>query len=928
MFHTKKSTLTTIFTFFIFSHISALNMQDLNISNYTTQEINGGIYRSYIDEDRAVYVQHWQELDSNNFMSYETPIDISYSPDLNLNNNQDSQSTQYNTETPDQSQSSKSQQHDHMEDWLKDNVRDSFVEQMESNRTQQTNIGYNHTPPKNAQYDRNYVHAIQWQLFKQALDKTNNSYDLANKLSLPTVKEYLKQLRHDTAAKHASEHRRFLDRKKTFPIEEAELKFLDLLISGEISELLRQIQNPVLSIAEAAFTKLKELWPWQRNHTFLTGSFVNGTGETGFIVHLGIDIMAIAERDLISQPDYIAKYADPESFKIIQDFREKCINFQQKGDRSALLKEEFRLRDQLFKNGKNDDFTANVCYAIVEKIYSDSITNVLYEIVHTQSLEKAHNQLQYLEIQILDQAKQHNITLTDQIKDVIIKQYGFDPIEAAYNCYTLRPDYIKTVNDLPILSNNNISPILRNIENKSLSAAHQELTHLHKQIIGTLESLNITDKAIQKELIVKRFGLDILETAHKTYEARADHKQLAESFMAIDVNQAAIKILENNNSYESVANEMNNLAQHIFGNARLCNLSNLSKIESHVYDSIDAIRIAQDHPTFIFNFSMANRTLGDIQQLAHAILSGTHPVLQRSSELLLTGFGAFFKGLNPVTQVSNMGHLAYDLGSLLKKSGAALWNDPIAVMHNSITTTFTLTELIINTAHFTSDLTVGKLYLSPEEYQQRIDAFCEIMEPLQGVTGDQCAVFIGKFLADAMFIRGLGTAYTFLKEIDVLEKLGKSAAIAARTFKKGFDAHLADNPILVTAEGITIKMSNDLKKFGEKIKNGSIGQKVILRVNNMKEFFDLPFGQTLYPHSVKTPHHYQKFSIYKLTQDIPGTELKEGFFYYVDSLHRDHLEVFSKNLKAIAVYNLDGTLNEKKLEAAKKAGRCIKKIMK
>ena len=178
-----------------------------------------------------------------------------------------------------------------------------------------------------------------------------------------------------------------------------------------------------------------------------------------------------------------------------------------------------------------------------------------------------------------------------------------------------------------------------------------------------------------------------------------------------------------------------------------------------------------------------------------------------------------------------MGHLACDLGSLLKKGGAALWNDPIAVIHNGITTTFTLAELIRDTAYFTSDITVGKLYLSPEEYQQRIDAFCEIVAPLQGITAEQCTDFVAQLTADVVFFRGLSNAYTFLKEIDVLDKLGESAAIVARTFKKGFDTHLANNPILVTSEGISVKMTEAMQNMYK----GGGGKNVINSANTLLE---------------------------------------------------------------------------------------------
>ena len=62
-----------------------------------------------------------------------------------------------------------------------------------------------------------------------------------------------------------------------------------------------------------------------------------------------------------------------------------------------------------------------------------------------------------------------------------------------------------------------------------------------------LEERNITDPIAQKKYIEKSFGKNVLEIAHKTYQARSDHKELVKSFMAIDVNQAAVKILEKPN---------------------------------------------------------------------------------------------------------------------------------------------------------------------------------------------------------------------------------------------------------------------------------------------------------------------------------------------------------------------------------------------
>ena len=222
---------------------------------------------------------------------------------------------------------------------------------------------------------------------------------------------------------------------------------------------------------------------------------------------------------------------------------------------------------------------------------------------------------------------------------------------------------------------------------------------------------------------------------------------------------------------------------------------------------------------------------------------------------------------------------------------------------------------------FTSYTIFGQNYLTPEEYQQRCDLFWKVTE---SVSAEHVVDLVAQITADFAFGKGFAKAFIYLKEIDAASKLENYAAKIADKLKQAVDTHLADNLIPVTAEGIVLKTSNDLKKFGEKIKNGSIGQKVILHVNNMKEFFELPFGQTLHPHSLKTSYQYQKFSIYKLTKNIPETRLKKGYFYYLDRLHGDHLEVFDKQLRVAAVYNLDGTFNMAKFEAAQQAGRTIK----
>ncbi|HSC25225.1 MAG TPA: hypothetical protein VLB80_03365 [Candidatus Babeliales bacterium] len=952
MFYTQKRTLITVFIFFIFSHISALNVKDADpepfIGMETTSETSTNTTETtHINSINTFDTQPYnfsRETDTEKIVSYTIAYEdciilnqdyynketgdsehgkMQLYPDISLIN-EGKQSfdlssdlncnSQNNSNTINNSCSSNMQQkHDHMEEHLKDSLVDSRRQDINNTSASQMYAQHKH------------ARAIQHQKALHELNKLRTSPINPEEIfALPSVQAHFKQFKYDRTEQYRDKKVFFFSRKQTFPTAESEIKFADAL-SIKVGEYLSQIRYANQIDAKAAFAELKKLWTWKRDHTFLTSSFVNGTGENSFITHLGIDIMAIAERDLISRPDYVAQHANPESFKTIQEFREKCINLQQKGDRSALFQEELQLRHQLFQNGKNDNFTTNVCYAIVEKIYSDSITNVLYEIAHAQSLEKAHNQLHYLEMQILDQAQQHNITLSDEIKDFIVKQYNFDPIEAAYNCYTSRSDYIKTVNDQPVLSDNNISPILHNIENKSLSVAHKELTHLQKQIIKTFESLNITDRITQKELIVKNFGIDILEQANDIYKNRSDHKELTNSFIPVDVHNTSINILKNSHDYASVGQQFDVMAKNVFHNSKLCRLDFVENIENHVIDSIHIIKAPQNDAEFVFNVTVVDHLLTDIQHTVDNIIEGkSTPYMQcieRGSELFTRTIVKFIEGLNPITQAKSIGELLQGAGHLTSH----IIQHPIDSLHTLREINTKTCEFLVNTALFTSDTIFGTTYLTLEKYQQRSNAF---WKTVQSVPAENIIDLVAQVAADFAFGKGFAKVFIYIKEIDVATKLENYAAKVADTLKQAVDTHLAKNSIMVTAEGVVLKTSNDLKKFGEKIKNSSLGQKTILRVNNMKEFFALPFGQTLQPHSLKTSYKYQKFSIYKLTQDIPGTELKEGFFYYIDSLHCDHLEVFSKNLKAIAVYNLDGTLNEKKLEAAKKAGRSIKKIMK
>lgn len=95
-----------------------------------------------------------------------------------------------------------------------------------------------------------------------------------------------------------------------------------------------------------------------------------------------------------------------------------------------------------------------------------------------------------------------------------------------------------------------------------------------------------------------------------------------------------------------------------------------------------------------------------------------------------------------------------------------------------------------------------------------------------------------------------------------------------------------------------------------------------LKVNNMSEFFKNNFGEGIKNSVTKTKNQFQGQNIYEVTQKIDNPYLKKGDKFYLDNLHKDHIEVFDKRGNLRALLNLDGTLNEVKTKNA--IGRKLK----
>jgi hypothetical protein len=283
------------------------------------------------------------------------------------------------------------------------------------------------------------------------------------------------------------------------------------------------------------------------------------------------------------------------------------------------------------------------------------------------------------------------------------------------------------------------------------------------------------------------------------------------TFIPIAVQQCSINILNNCYDYESVATQFNEITQHVIHNANAYNLAYIDTLELHIHNALDNIKNPINEAEFVFNVATVDYLLSTIQQQAHDKATAQKTILERSPELLARALTKFITHLNPITQVTSI----YDLiKSAAQLTGKAIAH-PINTLHDAQTITSHACTFLVNTAYLVTDITLGKLYLSPEEYQQRCN---HAWKQCENVTAENIVDLAATVAADIVFFRGFTGALAYLKELDVVSKSGNYAATVAQKCRKAVDKHLQNKPIIVTTEGVALQMSHDLKELGGSVK--------------------------------------------------------------------------------------------------------------
>lgn len=320
----------------------------------------------------------------------------------------------------------------------------------------------------------------------------------------------------------------------------------------------------------------------------------------------------------------------------------------------------------------------------------------------------------------------------------------------------------------------------------------------------------------------------IFETQHELFDSPLPIEQIVkvsdqENFVPIDVQNVTIDILGNSNDYGSVAHGFENVARHVLGNAYLCNVEHVADIQESIDKSLGIIRAPKNDVEFVFHVATVDHVLTDLQTQSEIVAEGKPSLWERTPGLLVRAATTFILRVNPVEQASEWGSLA-TTGLNLLGQGAYAFGDaaahPVATAEKMYHATEKVCEFVVNIARFTADSVNESYHLSPEERLQRMDdywqnaqAIYKVIEP--HLTAENFVDATATIAADIVAGKGFCCVYRYAKDLHILGKMHKHATKMAKVFKQAVDTHLADNPVLITAEGIVLKMSDGMKDFNK-----------------------------------------------------------------------------------------------------------------
>jgi filamentous hemagglutinin len=686
-----------------------------------------------------------------------------------------------------------------------------------------------------------------------------------------------------------------------------QIQFIDGLLDGSINRLITKIQTSDLKTAKKAFAELKKTWPWQDSQ-YVCSVWGNSVYESKFIEFIGTDIMQVARNSLLLRKDYLESHG--VSVSQITTFKFKMRDIQLQGYRKNLIAEREKLIEAfqrescaLFK------LTIEAKIIILNNILSNPTTQIFNTIKNGNS-DQAKKAIDTLATLLFIHFEQQGLKDFDEARLDMIKREGVDLFAEANKCFKSRLDYQEKIK-VSFESSTLLEKYAENSGKHIVAEQSQNVSIFNARKDALKFVANNPTACREQSFVLTQKACDLLQTCGLDPELfiycmgnEAQHQLYSE--FALQLNEIAE--MEPHESIQLLKDIILACAQAGTKCAQQNQIEHGFNLADLSWASLDCVK-AVDKYDINSEKVIIDIAKGVAQGLKNAVLNNLHIVL------------------NPVETLSNIGttfcHLAYCFGKFL---------EPITI-HDGETE---LTPELI--AHVNAEW--------KENMQSVIDAAKEIT--LEGTTA-----FMVECIASPKITKlGFGTLSHYSKKPlanlakslkDTKDKIGDKTSKAFSPFRKMLTdtlSHLVEEEsFAVTHDGTKIAISNELGEAAElhsaMDKHGELAKNIIqnnkriketsnvLRVNNMKEFFETDFGKLLKNISEKTNQRIQGQTVYKITQKIQHPMLKKGDLFYLDKRHLDHLEIFSSDSHIKGVLNLDGIINFNKTKRVLQEGRTI-----
>jgi len=699
------------------------------------------------------------------------------------------------------------------------------------------------------------------------------------------------------------------------------ITFAQTLLKGHISKAMLQVQYGPLVRAIEAYLALAKEYPFASKQGFICR--IPSAEEQKLIDLLGVDIMQEAEKGLLSRQDFL------ELFNLSFNDIQKFTHLQQAGDLKGLEQAKTQLQAEIKRNNfysLAEFIQASAQLVEIERLTKDPITIAWSEIVNSE-LDRAKAHVVALEGHIIAEVLDANIKTLNDAEIYLFSKYGCNPINRGQILYKDRPDCPQNA-EISSLGKNPLARIFATIKQAPLPVATAAKQEMEDAWANHLEEVGIKNTEEAETHLLETYGFNCIKAANEFYNARPDVRPpmpvlppditpfLKQPFKVINAPLKIIDSLETSKTNAELAEQFKFLICDVAENAYNCDYVPGPEIPKLLVSSVFTIEKSTNPLEVGFHVAAINHVLTDVQdQIA---LKEQQPlILPQPPHLLVNALAKYFEKMEPEHQINHLHYMA---------------------------------ECAVNAAQLVCDITVGKLYLSPEEYQRRQDQFWQGLNNaspscLAALSTEQWTEGIAQIAADFTYGMSIATATHFLTSLDC-------AGITAITnvFRYALRELVTRDPVFI-AEHIGIRnialqnsglleqaieeraglalRSSDVQsthsKKGLSSKPETPLQRQTTTAANMYEVFEKhPLGKLLSENAQKTKGVYDGATIYKSTNKIPQYGIKKGDYFYLDKKHGNHIEVFNGTGTAPrTVLNLDGSVNIKKLNTAIDQGRQI-----